>query len=80
MQQFGFREDTSTDLLLCALYHREFVLKEINAPGEEGVGPTPAKQSMYGSPLKQDSTHAPPILASIAIQPVATPPAKEVSE
>ncbi len=75
LQQFGFREDTSTDLLLCALYYREFVLKEIVAPGEGG-SPTPASRpSSYGTPLRQDVTLAPPIVASIA-----SPSPKGVSE
>lgn len=28
LKQFGFREDTSADLLLCAIYYREFVSKD----------------------------------------------------
>jgi uncharacterized RDD family membrane protein YckC len=31
LAQFGFREDTSADLLLCSLYYREFVLKQTDA-------------------------------------------------
>jgi hypothetical protein len=28
MKRFGFREDTSPDLLLCAIYYREFIIKD----------------------------------------------------
>jgi hypothetical protein len=52
--------------LLCALYYREFVLKEIAAPGEEGLRPSASKHSSYGTPLKQEVAHAPPIVTSIA--------------
>jgi uncharacterized RDD family membrane protein YckC len=40
MQRFGFRSDTSADLLLCALYYREIMLKQVATPGVSVLGPS----------------------------------------
>jgi len=44
-QMFGFRDDTLSDLLLCALYYREFFL--------DSSAINDAKESMNGSPLAE---------------------------
>jgi uncharacterized RDD family membrane protein YckC len=42
MKQFEFRDDTSPDLLLCALYYREFVVKPV-VDMERKPSPSPSK-------------------------------------
>ncbi len=46
MHRMGFREDTSPDLFLCALYYREFVIKEIS-----DIEPNARSSRATGSPL-----------------------------
>lgn len=53
-RRFGFREDTSSDLLLCAIYYREFIARE--AFSTEASPAKPIKL-MANSPL--DSTNNP---------------------
>lgn len=80
LEKFGFREDTSSDLLLCALYHREFVLKQIAAPGEEGLRPSSSNYNSYGTPLKQQgAADAPPILTPATTESANKAPAVTVS-
>lgn len=50
MKQFGFREDTSPDLVLCAMYYREFMLQELITPGEGGARSTVVRGTPFGSP------------------------------
>ena len=50
LKRFDFREDTSPDLLLCALYYREFVLKEAFTDNR-GLSPPP--------PMVSNSTLSP---------------------
>jgi uncharacterized RDD family membrane protein YckC len=63
-EQFGFRADTSADLLICALYYREFILKPMDGredrKGRAGlfVG-SPAKSSL------SSNVDAPPTLQTI---------------
>ena len=42
MRQFNFREDTSPDLLLCALYFREFIAKDAFQDSQAYVPPPPS--------------------------------------
>jgi uncharacterized RDD family membrane protein YckC len=76
MEQFGFREDTSPDLFLCSLYYREFVLKQVSAPGDGGASPTSPRSPSYGSPLQHNESavspasspaSAPPVLGAVSI-------------
>lgn len=60
LREFNFREDTSPDLLLCALYYREFVSKEAFSD----------VQRHSGSPVKNEST----VIASPVPNPVETMP------
>ena len=55
MRQFGFREDTSPDLLLCALYHRDFIAKSSESFALKD-SPSPMQQEILtpvGSPYPQ---------------------------
>ena len=51
MQQFGFREDTSSDLLLCAIYYREFF--------QDSIQNERSRKSIEGSPMANQD---PPIV------------------
>lgn len=51
LQKFGFREDTSSDLLLCAIYYREFF--------QDSVKNEHSRKSIEGSPL---SVQGPPVV------------------
>ncbi|MFN9436810.1 MAG: RDD family protein [Planctomycetota bacterium] len=73
MEQFGFRDDTSPDLFLCSLYYREFVLKQVTAPGEGGASPTSARSSSYGSPLQRAESYVSTATAPPVLGPVPTP-------
>lgn len=86
IEQFGFRDDTSTDLLLCALYYREFILKQIGAPGAP-LGPSPLAADRGPSPraaalprsnvppvLDETVSHAPIMNSQVANSPVMAPP------
>ncbi len=48
LKQFNFRDDTSPDLLLCALYYRAFVSKEAFS-GVKRFAPPPSKDSAVTS-------------------------------
>jgi hypothetical protein len=43
LKLFNFRDDTSPDLLLCALYYREFVSKEAFSDAKR-YAPPPTKE------------------------------------
>jgi hypothetical protein len=74
MQRFGFREDTSSDLLLCALYYREFVIKQIGAPGESNVKHTqPPVPIPTASTTLGQATQAPPVLSVVAEEMSTSP-------
>jgi uncharacterized RDD family membrane protein YckC len=51
LQHFGFREDTSADLLLCALYYREFMNQEAFQADQRRVhAPAPLKETNLTMP------------------------------
>lgn len=50
LKQFNFRDDTSPDLLLCALYYREFVSKEAFSDAKH-FAPPPSKDSIVILPV-----------------------------
>ena len=67
IQRFGFRTDTSSDLLLCALYHREFFLdssKQDDSQTRSGTSPlvnqdsaiADETQPVYGSSVAEVAT------------------------
>lgn len=41
LAKFGFRPDTSADLLLCALYHRDFIVQDSSESAAHYHGPSP---------------------------------------
>ena len=66
LKLFNFRDDTSPDLLLCALYYREFVSKEAFSDAKR-LAPPPSKDSasnvlVNSMPVSTESL--PPILRS----------------
>lgn len=76
LKRFNFREDTSPDLLLCALYYREFVSKQAFS-GERPVGPSlthdhgPAGFDLHSSSsvvvaMATDASLPPPIMGNAA--------------
>ncbi|AMV33312.1 RDD family protein [Pirellula sp. SH-Sr6A] len=70
IHRFGFREDTSSDLLLCALYYREFVSKEAFRPqGGRPVSGVP----VGASPLVSSSGMAPPVPSLVPSAPSLGP-------
>jgi uncharacterized RDD family membrane protein YckC len=74
MQQFGFREDTSSDLLLCALYYREFVIKQVGAPGELKGKTSPTSSPIPPAPPTRGQTvNAPPVLSPVADEVAMAP-------
>ncbi|XZE20778.1 RDD family protein [Pirellulaceae bacterium SH449] len=65
--KFEFRDDTSSDLLLCAIYYREFMVRDaFNADNHSGRGP-------YLPPPTMASTSSVPTLANSNEQ-IAAPP------
>lgn len=73
-RKFGFREDTSSDLLLCAIYYREFIAREaFRAEPAASKFPKPSIQTPFdsrsnlGQALASEQIVAPPVL--IANQP-----------
>ena len=69
IRKFGFREDTSSDLLLCALYYREFVSKEaFSAKGDKASLRVP----LGASPLSDASAHSPIAPSPIAHSPMVS--------
>jgi hypothetical protein len=71
MRQFNFRNDTSPDLLLCALYYREFIAKDAFLDSQSFDSPPPSAQE-HRSP-----TTAPPIAAP---PPVLEPTLQSASD
>jgi hypothetical protein len=69
LRQFEFREDTSTDLLLCALYYREFVSK--SAVPEAPVAKPPSWAPQAATPARPAAVPQ-GIADSSTTQPVAT--------
>lgn len=74
LRKFGFREDTSADLLLCAIYYREFIVKEAFGK-DSGQRRTPASlpnssPSQNSSPLVSSG----PLISSTPSQEDRTPP------
>jgi hypothetical protein len=79
LHQFGFRDDTSPDLLLCALYYREFVVKQISGPGDttghsgtRGASPY-MSQTLDPAHSVTDPTNKGVIAASVTPPPVMLP-------
>jgi hypothetical protein len=78
-RKFGFREDTSSDLLLCAIYYREFVAREafsseITQPKQAKLlANSPLDSINHPNQLRQfEQIDAPPVLvASPPTQPSA---------
>jgi uncharacterized RDD family membrane protein YckC len=66
-RKFGFREDTSSDLLLCAIYYREFVASEAFSP--EISTPKPSK-FLANTPLDSLSSPNP----TLQTEQIAAPP------
>jgi uncharacterized RDD family membrane protein YckC len=67
LKRFEFREDTSSDLLLCALYYREFVARQLSP--EESLMPRPTAPTLAPHnppPVIASSVSAPPVVAVIA--------------
>lgn len=58
MQQFNFRDDTSSDLLLCALYYREFIAKDAFDDSRAYVLPTNIPQPIVS--IQQSALLMPP--------------------
>lgn len=61
LKQFDFRDDTDADLLLCALYYREFVSNESSSSEASGILRAPPPRRSGGatpSPLNPPATHA----------------------
>jgi len=53
IKQFGFREDTSPDLLLCALYYREFVAQPVLDLGKTTTVSRDTSGTPYASPMDE---------------------------
>lgn len=73
-RKFGFREDTSSDLLLCSIYYREFIAREaFSSEATTTNSPKPLAYSPSGvlsnsaTALHSEQVAAPPVL--IATQP-----------
>jgi hypothetical protein len=73
LKQFGFREDTSPDLLLCAIYYREFVSKDaftseskvFRAPPPSNTSaPIAAPVTIADATTKSDATLPPPLIVT----------------
>jgi len=63
LKEFNFREDTSPDLLLCALYYREFVSKEaFSASMHYSPPPTKDSAAMLIETKPHTLASAPPVL------------------
>ncbi|MFN7732123.1 MAG: RDD family protein [Pirellula sp.] len=85
LRQFEFRDDTSTDLLLCALYYREFVSKPAvpeapiaKPPAWSPPAATPARPNA-SPPARTESIAAPPVMAELtAAPPIASSTAPDV--
>jgi uncharacterized RDD family membrane protein YckC len=78
LKQFQFRDDTSPDLLLCALYYREFVTKDAFVDTRVQSLPSPLKReapvpSSDDSPVQAPiSNSLPPILNPSTTESTAT--------
>jgi uncharacterized RDD family membrane protein YckC len=80
LKRFDFREDTSPDLLLCALYYREFVAKELFANNPSFAAP-PTKVTAPPS-LLDASAEMKPVFETVTsieistsiVEPVPLPP------
>jgi len=68
LKQFDFREDTSPDLLLCALYYREFVAKEAFTEKNRFTPPPPK----LADPLPPTATSS----SQISLPPLLNTPAE----
>jgi uncharacterized RDD family membrane protein YckC len=86
LRQFGFRDDTSPDLLLCALYHRDFIAKSSDSFGLAD-SPSPRQQELSMSaaspylPVSSLSGQPYPNAVGFAgspVKPSAPPPAMPV--
>jgi uncharacterized RDD family membrane protein YckC len=68
-RKFGFRDDTSSDLLLCALYYRDFVAKQADALSLDSLDERPATSGHSMSPLTSPlaASTAPSLLPEQAI-------------
>ncbi len=79
LKSFGFREDTSADLLLCALYYREFVAKDMFDPGngaEHHRAPPPPSS---GSPFQSTDPELQETLSSSPVPPPILSPVPPTS-
>ena len=70
LKQFHFRDDTSPDLLLCALYYREFVTKSAFVDSRTQSLPSPLKRE-GSSQTEADTAVSSPI--SNSLPPVLNP-------
>jgi len=61
-RKFSFREDTSSDLLLCAIYYREFVDREAFSPEK----PWPKRPSQLMAAPPSDVTQIPPSIMTVS--------------
>jgi uncharacterized RDD family membrane protein YckC len=73
LKQFGFREDTSPDLLLCAIYYREFVSKDAFTseskvfrapPPSNTIAPFADSVTIADPVTKSDVTVPPPLIVT----------------
>ncbi len=82
LRQFGFREDTSPDLLLCAIYYREFVCKDAFTNESKTFRPPPPSidnvANANGTPFevaaRVDATIPPPLLVNASESSSSIPP------
>lgn len=80
LKQFDFRDDTDADLLLCALYYREFVSNSSSSVDAMGIlrpppprqsGPAPSPLNVHAAP-PTSVPNDPPIVAEATIVAMET--------
>lgn len=80
LKRFDFREDTSPDLLLCALYYREFVNKEAFSERPH-VGAPPKGTSSHPITAMPIGTVSEPVEATLVDETrIASPPILETAQ
>ena len=73
MRQFNFRDDTSPDLLLCALYYREFIAKDAFLDSQPFASPPPSAPE-HRSPTTDSKASPVTMTASPVAPPAITAP------
>ena len=73
LQQFNFRDDTSPDLLLCALYYREFIAKDAFLDSHSFSSPPPSTRENSSQENSMQAAES-KALSAVTSAPLATPP------